>query len=189
MVSIWESVSHPGPKEIMTSNVYQNKRPQDILIRPLKPGDRPRLKDIVVASERFNEEEVATALELLDEALVKGEGSGYLFAVIEDQGKTPAVQGYACYGPTPLTKGVYDLYWIVVDPSTQGRGYGQRLLRFVEKGIAGRGGRMVLIETSSQENYSKTTRFYERAGYKQVARIRNFYRIGDDKLIFSKDLI
>ena len=173
----------------MTSNVHQHKKPQDILIRPLKPADRPRLKNIIIASQRFNDEEVATALELVDEALAKGEGSGYFFAVIEDQGKTPAVQGYACYGPTPLTQGVYDLYWIVVDPSTQGRGHGQRLLRSTEEDIVRRGGRMVLIETSSQESYSNTTRFYERAGYKQVARIRNFYRIGDDKLIFSKDLI
>jgi len=50
------------------------------------------------------------------------------------------------------------------------------------------GGRMILIETSSQETYGATVRFYEKAGYELVARIKNFYRVGDDKLVFSKEL-
>ncbi len=41
-------------------------------------------------------------------------------------------------------------------------------------------------ETSSQETYAPTIRFYKRAGYELIARIRNFYRIGDDKLVFVK---
>ncbi len=158
-------------------------------IRPLNPSDRSAIERMVVSSGRFNAGEIATAVELADEALEKGEASGYFFAVLEEKGEKPSVHGYACYGPTPLTQGVYDLYWIVVDPSAQRKGYGRRLLDHVEKDVVGRGGRMLLIETSSQESYEGTVRFYHRAGYEQVARIRNFYRIGDDKIIFSKDLI
>jgi len=47
---------------------------------------------------------------------------------------------------------------------------------------------MLLIETSSQRA-TGNGRFYHRAGYELAARIKNFYRVGDDKLIFSKDLI
>ena len=47
---------------------------------------------------------------------------------------------------------------------------------------------MILIETSSQETYGATVRFYERSGYQLAARIRNFYKIGDDKLVFQKEL-
>ena len=47
----------------------------------------------------------------------------------------------------------------------------------------------MLIETSSQESYGGTIHFYERSGYELAARIRNFYRVGDDKLIFQKDLV
>ncbi len=144
---------------------------------------------MVVSSGRFNAEEIATALELVDEALERGEASGYFFAVLEEEGQKSSIRGYACYGPTPLTQGVYDLYWIVVGPSAQRKGYGRRLLEFVEKDVAGRGGRMLLIETSSQESYGGTVRFYQRAGYDLAARIKNFYRLGDDKLIFSKNLI
>ena len=49
-------------------------------------------------------------------------------------------------------------------------------------------GRLLLIETSSQESYGDTIRFYEKSGYPLVARIKGFYRPGDDKLIFAKEL-
>ena len=143
---------------------------------------------MVISAGNFNDVEIATALELVDEALEQGEESGYLFAVLEDGKKHRGVQGYACYGPVPLTQGAYDLYWIVVDPASQGKGIGRLLLEYVERDVLSRGGRMILIETSSQESYRATLRFYERSGYKLVARIRNFYKIGDDKLVFQKEL-
>lgn len=162
---------------------------QGTLIRSILPGDRSRIAEMVVSTGKFNDEEVATALELVDHALRDGEKSGYVFAVIEETAGDAAVRGYACYGPTPLTQGVYDLYWIVVDPAAQGKGLGRLLTRHVEQDVVNRGGRMLLIETSSQESYVPTVRFYERTGYQLAARIRNFYRVGDDKLIFSKELV
>ena len=157
-------------------------------IRPLKPADRSRIEELLVASGNFNAVEIETALELVDEALKRGEASGYIFAILAGKKEDPSVKGYACYGPTPLTQGVYDLYWIVVDPADQGKGFGRFLIEYVERDVIKRGGRMLLIETSSQETYGATIRFYERSGYELVARIKNFYRIGDDKLVFLKDL-
>jgi ribosomal protein S18 acetylase RimI-like enzyme len=158
-----------------------------VALRPLRPGDRERIRGLVVTAGNFTATEVETAVELVDEALTKGDASGYLFLVLEDAAGPPAVRGYACYGPVPLTVGTYDLYWIVVDPATQGRGYGRRLLEAVESRVRGLGGRKLLIETSSQESYAGTIRFYERSGYVLAARIRDFYKVGDDKLVFSKD--
>jgi ribosomal protein S18 acetylase RimI-like enzyme len=143
---------------------------------------------MVVSSGKFNEVEIATAMELVDEALGSGEESGYIFAVLETMTPNTKVRGYACYGPVPLTESAYDLYWIVVDPASQGTGLGRRLLQYVEQDVRSRGGGMILIETSSQESYGATIRFYERSGYDLAARIRNFYKIGDDKLVFQKEL-
>ena len=173
----------------MESKVTPRKGHSHLGIRPLDPVDRSAIEKMVVSSGKFNDGEIATAMELVEEALEQGDASGYFFAVLEEDGEKPSVHGYACYGPTPLTQGVYDLYWIVVDTSAQRKGYGNRLLEYVEKDVVMRGGRMLLIETSSQESYGGTVRFYQRAGYELVARIKNFYRVGDDKLIFSKDLI
>jgi ribosomal protein S18 acetylase RimI-like enzyme len=166
----------------------ENETRQHVRIRPIEPRDRFRIEEIVVSSRRFNRDEIATALELVDEALEKGEESGYIIRVLEVGKEHLSVQGYVCYGPTPLTQGAYDLYWIVVDPASQGKGFGSHLLEYIERDVLSRGGRMILIETSSQESYGATIRFYKKAGYKLVARIKNFYRVGDDKLVFSKEL-
>ena len=176
------------PERKMRKSSIGIETPQDERIRVVRPRDRSRIKEMVVSSGRFNPEEIRTALELVDEALEKGEKSGYLVVVLEFKKERPAVKGYACYGPTPLTQGVYDLYWIVTDPVVQGKGFGRHLLEYVEKDILKRGGRMLLIETSSQESYRTTIRFYRRNGYERMARIKDFYRIGDDKLVFSKGL-
>ena len=112
-----------------------------------------------------------------------GQGDYITFVIDED-----GVRGYVCIGPVPLTQGVYDLYWIVVDAAARGRQYGQRLLRFAEEEVKRRAGRMVLIETSSLPAYEGTRRFYLAAGYPEVARIANFYKPGDDKIIYGKNV-
>jgi ribosomal protein S18 acetylase RimI-like enzyme len=167
---------------------HTNTPRNEVLIRPLEPRDRSSIENMVVSSGKFSEVEIATAMELVDEALKGGEEGGYIFAVLETVTPSTKVRGYACYGPIPLTEGAYDLYWIVVDPASQGTGLGRQLLQHVERDVLSRGGRMVLIETSSQESYGATVRFYERGGYFLAARIRNFYKIGDDKLVFQKEL-
>ena len=161
----------------------------EVHIRQLEPRDRPFIEKMVISTGKFTDVEVATALELVDEALGRGEESGYFFAILEHGNKHPVVRAYACYGPVPLTQGAYDLYWIVVDPASQGKGFGSRLLEYVERDVLRRGGRMILIETSSQESYGATICFYEHSGYHLAARIRNFYRVGDDKLVFQKELM
>ncbi len=172
----------------MQKRSTENETQQHVRIRPIERPDRSRIEAMIISSGKFTEEETKTALELIDEALEKGEESGYVIRVLEVGKEQSVVQGYICYGPTPLTQGVYDLYWIVTDPAVQGKGFGRRLMEYVEQDIVERGGRMLLIETSSQETYAPTIRFYERAGYELAARIKNFYRIGDDKLVFLKEL-
>jgi ribosomal protein S18 acetylase RimI-like enzyme len=152
-------------------------------------ADRSGVFRILENAGNFTPEEVGTALELIDEWLDLGEHSGYLTYVLESEvGESKEVLGYVTFGPTPLTDGVYDLYWIAVDRKQQGRGFGQILLRFVENDVRARNGRMLLIETSSKGSYASTLRFYERAGYEEISRIKDFYRIEDDKLVFCKRL-
>jgi ribosomal protein S18 acetylase RimI-like enzyme len=66
---------------------------------------------------------------------------------------------------------------------------GKRLMKFTEEETVRRGGRLLLIETSSQETYGGTIQFYERTGYDLVGKIPEYYKPGDDKLIFAKQLV
>jgi ribosomal protein S18 acetylase RimI-like enzyme len=159
-------------------------------IRPAEARDRERIHQILAATNRFTEEEIRIADELVELAIEHPEKGEYLVYVLEepDSGPHKQVQGYVCYGPTPMTDGVFDLYWIAVDPRQQGLGFGQLLLRFVENEVRRQRGRMLLIETSSKESYGPTLRFYERSGYDEISRIKDFYRIEDDKVVFCKKL-
>lgn len=157
-----------------------------LVIRPLEEGDRDAILDIVTRAGNFTAAEIDVAMELVDECLADGEESGYLTHVLADAGAAREVRGYVCFGPAPMTEGTFDLYWIAVDPDDQGRGFGQRLLGAAEVEVRARGGRLLLIETASQPAYAATIRFYERAGYTLGSRIVDYYRVGDDKLIFQK---
>jgi ribosomal protein S18 acetylase RimI-like enzyme len=158
-------------------------------IRPLVAADRSGVFRILESAGNFTPEEVATALELIDEWLELGEHSGYLTYVLESQvDESREVLGYASFGPTPLTESTYDLYWIAVDKSKHRGGVGKKLLKFTEEEIVRRGGKILLIETSSQETYGGTIHFYERTGYELVGKIPEYYKPGDDKLIFAKRL-
>jgi ribosomal protein S18 acetylase RimI-like enzyme len=157
-------------------------------IRPAEPKDRARIREILVATARFTEDEIRAAVDLADHSLDDGARAEYLTYVLEEPESGPSrmVQGYVTYGATPRTEGVFDLYWLAVDPRHQGQGYGQLLLRFVENEVRRQRGRMLLIETSSKESYAPTLRFYQRSGYDEISRIKDFYRIECDKIVFCK---
>jgi ribosomal protein S18 acetylase RimI-like enzyme len=106
-------------------------------------------------------------------------------AVADD---TDRVLGYACFGATPMTESTYDLYWLVVAEDARGQGIGGRLAGAVERELKERGARLMRVETSSLEGQGGARRFYEKVGYKLAGAIADFYRQGDDLLLFAKVL-
>ena len=99
-----------------------------------------------------------------------------------------SLAGYVCYGPTPMTAGTWDLYWIASSPAFRGKGAGSLLLLAMEEAVRGRGGDNVRIETSSQGEYAATRAFYERHRYPETSRLVDFYRPGDDLVTLYKRL-
>jgi ribosomal protein S18 acetylase RimI-like enzyme len=152
-------------------------------LRPVGRAQRARLEQLTRATGRFRPEEVAVALELLDESVAGDDDYRFLGAYAGDE-----LAGYACWGPTPGTRGTYDLYWIVVDPAWQGRGVGSQLLAALEQQLVAARGRLIVVETSARAEYTPTRAFYERRGYRLVARLAGYYAPGDDLMIYLKDL-
>jgi ribosomal protein S18 acetylase RimI-like enzyme len=146
-------------------------------------ADVAALEQLVVATQVFYPEERAIAVELLVERLRLGAKSGYSFFFAERRGE---LVGYCAWGAVPLTARSFDLYWIAVTPAVQGHGVGRELLRLAEQAVARKGGGNLYIETSSRRVYDRTRRFYRDAGYRTVARLRDFYAPGDHKVMFCK---
>jgi ribosomal protein S18 acetylase RimI-like enzyme len=156
-------------------------------LRPLVGADcAPLLRLTADLEAFFTTEEVAVAGELMTERLLRGAASGYEFLVAEHGGAPVA---YSCYGPIPATRDRFDLYWIVVSANLRGRGLGRTLLRATEDDVRTRlGGRRLYAETSSRAAYAPTRAFYLAAGFRLAALLEDYYRPGDGKCIYVRDL-
>jgi ribosomal protein S18 acetylase RimI-like enzyme len=150
-------------------------------IRKLASTDRDAVREMLLVCGAFTAEEVKVALDMVDSGLA----GDYALPVVEMEGR---VRAYACVGKAALTASTWYLYWICVHPSVQGRGVGRRLQCCVEEVVRDSGGDRLVLETSGRPDYERTRRFYRQAGFREVGRIPDFYKPGDDCVVYCKVL-
>jgi GNAT superfamily N-acetyltransferase len=153
-------------------------------LRPIQRGDRIALDEILRGTNVFTKEEIEIAMELIDMVINNPDQKDYFIKVAVSDGGT--VEGYYCIGPTPATKGTYDLYWIAVDVSSHNKGVGRYLISDAEEWVKKRDGNLIIAETSSLPRYENTRKFYLRTQYGELARIKDYYSAGDDLIIYGK---
>lgn len=146
-------------------------------------SDITSVREIIESSGFFHSYEIDVAVELVEERLKKGKESGYYFIFAEQNGKTI---GYTCFGNIPCTLYSFDLYWIAVHNDFRSLGLGKILMDKTETAIKQMGGKAIYIETSSQEKYIPTQKFYDKCNCELIARFTDFYADGDDKLVYRK---
>ncbi len=152
--------------------------------RELRKSDIADLGEILKSTGFFYDFEVEVALELAQENLIQGEEkSGYIFIIVEEQGKPIA---FACYGKNTCTFHSYDLYWMVVHESEKGKGIGKIMLKMVEEDVARLDGKNIWIETSSRELYAPTRAFYVKTNCEKVAELPDYYGVNDSKIVYLK---
>jgi GNAT superfamily N-acetyltransferase len=158
------------------------------MIRKLISEDREKIKNILIGTDNFNEEEIKIAIELVDIYLNDKDQKDYEIFTDEDEDGTENVRGYVCIGPRPLTSGTFDLYWIAVNPNVQSKGIGSGLIKYIEDHLKGKNGRLILIETSGKPSYEKERKFYEKNLYTELVNIKDFYSLGDSLVVYGKYL-
>jgi len=147
-------------------------------------SDKEQITYITARTGVFSQEEIETVPILFDEYLEYGaDNDAYKFIVYRDGDK---VLGFACYGIRDLADGVYDLFWIAVDPGVHQKGVGRALINATEAAVRELGGRIIIAETSGPTEYESTRKFYVKVGFVNEATIKDFYRSGDDLKIFTK---
>jgi len=155
-------------------------------IRPLVEKDRARLLSMLIKTRSFTSAEIDVAMELIDIVLKDPIQKDYqIDCVVDDQDQ---VIGYICYGPTPMTQGTFDLYWIAVDPDFQEQGVGSKLISFLEELVKAEGGRLILADASTIPHFEKTLKFYLKNGFQEVGRVPDYYRPGNDRITFCRRL-
>jgi len=158
-------------------------KPFTTVIRRAGLEDKQAVMAIVKRTEFFRPEELKVAEEVFDAALSGGAQADYQSFVAGQGHKTI---GWVCFGPTPCTAGTFDIYWLAVEPENQNSGVGTSLVRHATTIIKNLKGRMITVDTSGSPRYLSTRRFYETLGYCQEACIKDFYSVGDDKIIYIK---
>ena len=154
-----------------------------LTLGPLREADRERVRPMATGTGVFRPDEVDVAVEVFDDAVAQP-GADYYAVGAHDEAGT--LLGFAIWGHTPCTTATWDLYWIVVDRSAHRLGLGRRLMDAAERDIRSRNGRLVVVETSSRDDYGPTRRFYESIGYDRTARIPGYYAPQDDLIVYTK---
>ncbi|EDS7118713.1 TPA: GNAT family N-acetyltransferase [Salmonella enterica subsp. enterica serovar Enteritidis] len=153
-----------------------------MLIRPVEPADIKPLLDMLQTSGQFDEMGLSHVQETLGNYL-SGELDELWFSA-ELQG----LAGIAYCAPEVMTNNVWNLLMLWVSPSHQRQGVGQALISQIEKELRNKHARLLLVETSSLTDFGAARAFYCKQGFINEARIRNYYAINEDKLIFTKDM-
>jgi ribosomal protein S18 acetylase RimI-like enzyme len=159
-----------------------------LTVRKAEKRDRAALYRLIRATDVFNREEKAVARELVAAALGKrrGEHPDYKLLVA---GREPGpLLGYACYGPSPMTVGTWDVYWVIVGPAARRRGVGRALLEALLRAVRARGGKRLIIDTSSQASYRPARALYESAGLRPLCTVPDYYKKGWHRITFFKKL-
>ncbi|WP_323721292.1 GNAT family N-acetyltransferase [Acetomicrobium sp.] len=148
--------------------------------------NRPYTKYLNIArsSKAFNEAELQVLEGLLRQCLEGPNEEGYIMLTEKEDGEDVA---FLIYGKTPMTEFTYDLYWVVVSPSHQGKGFGRRIISRMEQCLLkGKDKVNIRVETSGSEHYVGQRAFYEAMNFNLCGRIPSFYKEGDDLVIYYK---
>ena len=100
------------------------------MIRKLQGKDIAVIGKFLEESRMFKDEEVAVAVDMMEECAGDAEQEEYIsyVSVVGER-----VTGWICFGKTDFCEGVYDMYWICVGGEFQGEGVGKRLVSFMEE--------------------------------------------------------
>ncbi len=153
------------------------------MIRPTTPDDTTALIAIAKATGLFEPSQLDEIKQMLTEYFSNSDRQNLWFT---DDDNEPVAIAYC--EPERMTYQTWNLQLIAVRPDRQRQGRGALLLRYVEQALIEKGGRILLAETSGVPGFESTREFYRKCGYKEEARIRDFYEAGDDKIVYRKVL-
>jgi ribosomal protein S18 acetylase RimI-like enzyme len=155
-----------------------------VTLGPLRAEDRERVRAMVEATRVFRSDEITVALEVFDDHITRPGTDYHAIGAFDDDG----LVGFTLYGPTPCTAATWDLYWIVVAPAAHRHGVGRKLMDHTERNIRMRKGLLIVVETSSRDDYGPTRGFYDSIGYTRAAHIVQYYGPQDDLIVYTKHL-
>lgn len=148
-------------------------------IRPVVKSDINDLKIVVDSSELFPSEYLD---EMTSDYFNNPETQDIWFTCIDND--KPVAIGYCV--PEKLTDGTYNVLAIGVNKDFQRQGIAREMMNYIEQFLQKSDGRILIVETSTDDAQIGARVFYENIGYKNIATIKDFWKDGEDKIVFWK---
>ncbi|MEN9997541.1 MAG: hypothetical protein RI922_531 [Bacteroidota bacterium] len=153
----------------------------DNTIQAVTHKDIDGLKQVLDSCELFPSDYLE---DMIHDYLNNPETDDIWFTCIH-HGKQVAI-GYCV--PEKLTDGTYNLLAIGVSKDLQRNGIASQMMTYIEEQLNQKNGRILIVETSSDDAQTGARNFYQKIGYEQVAVIKDFWQDGEDKIVFWKKL-
>lgn len=150
-------------------------------IRPVIQADIDGLRTVLDSCELFPSEYLD---EMIADYFNNADTQDFWFTCIVNN--LPVAIGYCV--PEKLTKGTYNLLAIGVTEDFQRKGIAKAMMNYIERQLKSKGGRILIVETSSDDAQIGARNLYQKNGYNQEAVIRDFWNDGEDKIVFWKKL-
>lgn len=150
-------------------------------IRLITRSDTDGLKKVVDSSGLFPSEYLD---EMISDYFSNADTQDIQFAYFDDN--KPVAIGYCV--PEKFTDGTYNLLAIGVSKDYQRKGIASVMMKYIEQLLKHKEGRIIIVETSTDDAQIGARKFYKQIGYTQEAVIRDFWKEGEDKIVFWKKL-
>lgn len=150
-------------------------------IRAVIKSDTEGLKKVVDSSELFPSEYLD---EMISDYFNNPDTQDIWFTYIDN--KKQVAIGYCV--PEKLTDGTYNLLALGVSQDIQRKGIASQMMSYIEQQLKHKDGRILIVETSSDDAQIGARQFYLKIGYTQAAVIKDFWKDGEDKIVFWKKL-
>ncbi|ESA36407.1 gcn5-related n-acetyltransferase [Leptolyngbya sp. Heron Island J] len=151
------------------------------MIRPTVPDDMAALLALASKAMSFSPDELEELTTILTDYF-SGKTANHFWWTDDDDELVAA----AYCAPERMTQGTWNLLFIAVQPDYQGQGRGTALITHVEQMLATQGAHLLLVETLASFEHARA--FYRKCGFDEEARIRDFYEVGADKIVYRKVL-
>ncbi len=155
-------------------------------IRSIKPADRAEIYELMQQDTKFSSGEIQATLNRIDVHLF--DTYQKLYIVIKAANDKNDLLGYAVYGADPNAADTYNIYNLVKSPLIGNNEILSQLLVYIEDEVKRKRGRIIISEISSNIYNEYYRRIYRRQNFKLSTKIKDFYSLGEDKLILFKNL-
>ncbi len=150
-------------------------------IRAVTKSDIEGLKKVVDSSELFPSEYLD---EMISDYLNNPNSQDIWFTYIDNN--TQVAIGYCV--PEKFTEGTFNLLAIGVSEDSQRKGIASEMMKYIEQLLKNKEGRILIVETSSDDAQIGARNFYPKIGYTQVGVLKDFWKDGEDKIVFWKKI-